>query len=301
MVRITRVRRVVRRRRRPVYRGKKRPTLKGFTALQSRSIRRVIGQSEETKYWSKDLLVNQKLDPAIHSPGTDIVPLVPVPVQGTAENERVGRKITPTKCRVDVSVAFAQTNPGGTSAPQSQSWANQIYVCMYILRSKTYKNYQQFTQSTQWNSLLDNGNGNSTSFGYLVTPSSGPAFWAADTRDLMKPIETTEFALLKKKVVKLTKNVGMIDTGVAGNAQMPNLPQTSYRGSFSYKLPQLEFDDTASGAYAGYPTNSTVVLAIGWCYADNLGTYGIDATDNQFPVDQMISVSARNHVWYKDG
>lgn len=80
----------------------------------------------------------------------------------------------------------------------------------------------------------------------------------------------------------------------------PNLPTTSYRGSFVYSLPELQYDDSDT-ATGGYPTNANIMLAIGYCYADNLGTYGIDAAGVAFPPDQMISWTVRNHVWFKDG
>lgn len=299
--------RVIRRGRRPVRRrnyGKsKMKPLKGFNRLQSKTIRRALGRNEETKYSAIQLAYNNQVDPAIHTPGTDMLPLVPKLVLGTQENQRVGRKVTPTKCRVDINLGFAQTNVGGTSAPQYQDYANQVYVVLYLLRSKPYKNWQQFVASQSWANLIDNGDGTSTSFGYQVTPAGGAAFWTADTRDLQKPIETSEYTLLQKRIVKLTKNYGTIDQGLAAGSGLggqPNMPQTSYRGSMTYRLPELQYDDTDSNM-GGYPTNANLMLAIGWCYADNLGTYGIDATGTPFPPNQLINWTVRNHVWYKDG
>lgn len=280
-----------------VIRGK-RTALKGFTALQTRTLMRAIHRSDETKYFARDLLVNMQLDPAIHSPATggstigDIVPLVPNVGLGTGESQRVGRTIKPVKCRVDINIGFCQKNVGD-SVVDSQQWANQVYVVMYILSSKKYKNWNDFSASTQWQALLDNGDSTTSPFGKL-----NGTVWQSDVRDLMKPVETTEFTLLRKKVVKLTKNVGPIDQGVPGNSQVPNLPTTSYRGSFSYKLPELKYDDTSESA-AGFPTNSNVMLAIGYCYADNLYTYNISGGDI-VQVSPIVSATARSHVWYKD-
>lgn len=285
--------------RRRQYGGKRSKPLKGFTRLQSRTIRRAIGHSEETKYQATILATNQGLDPAIHTPGTDCMPLVPKIVVGTGESQRVGRKITPTRCRVDISASFVQSNVGAVSPPPYQQYAQHIYVVMYIVRSKQFKNWQQWSQSTNWQNLLDNGDGTSVPFGYEITPTTGGPFWTADTRFLQKPIETSEYTLIRKKVVKLTKNVGPTDSGVAGSAPMPNLPSTSWRGSFSYKLPQLEWDDTNAGN-GGYPSNANVMLMVGWVYADNLGTYYLVSGDPQAP-DSALSITATNHIFYKDG
>lgn len=288
---------VRRRHRRRLRLKAKRPHLKGFTALQSKSLLNAIGRSDETKYYAKDLLVNQVLDGAIHTPGTDMVPLVPPVVAGTGESQRVGRKISPVKCRVDVNVAFRQPNIGGDQMP-SMSYANQIYVAVYVLRSKVYKNWAQFAASSQYLRLLDNGDSTSISFGSQI---GSPPFWATDARDIMKPIETSEFTLVKKRIIKLTKNVGLVDIGASTSApaaQMPNLQTTSYRGSFTYKLPQLQYDDT-NPDLSGFPSNNNTFLAIGYCYADNNALEWL-VSGNPVPPDDIISVSARNHVWYKD-
>lgn len=293
---VRRARRIPRRKRQ--YGMRRMKPLKGFTRLQSSTIRRAVGQSEETKYQATELQVNRFIDPAIHSPGIDMLPLVPKVALGTGENQRVGRKISPVRCRVNINVSFAQSNPGASNPPAEQQRAQHIYVVMYVLRSKSYKNYYQWQSSPNWANILDNGDGTSVPCGYQV---GTPAFWTLDSRYLSKPVESSEYTLIKKRIVKLTKNVGMIDTGVAGNSQMPNLPNTSYRGSFSYKLPALQYDDTNSTQFQGYPTNSNVILAVGWCYADNQGTYDVDADGNPTQVASSVSLTAVNHVWYKDG
>lgn len=298
-----RVRRYNRRPRRARRYGKRKTNaLRGFTKQQTISLKRAIGRSEETKYQATVLCANQGLDPAIHTPGTDCLPLVPKILAGTGENQRVGRRVTPVRCKVDVNVSFTQSNLGLQPAgpPAYQSYAQHIYVVMFIVRSKSYKNYYQWSLSQNWQNLLDNGDGTSVPFGYEITPSVGSPFWTADTRSLQKPIETSEYTLIRKKVVKLTKNVGMIDSGITGQSQMPNLPSVSYRGSFSYKLPALEWDDTQT-AFGSYPTNANVMLMVGWCYGDNLGTYYFTGENVPSPPDSILSLTATNHIFFKDG
>lgn len=294
--------RIVRRRRRIIRRRIVRRRV-----LPKKTLRRVVKQqimrNEETKYNATQLCLNRTIDPAIHTPGQDCFPLVPKIPQGNDYYQRNGRKVMPTRCKVDVSLAFSQPNPGQTPPAFSQ-YAQQIYVVIYLLKSKAEDNWFRFAQSTDYMGLLDNGDGTYAPFGELVTPPApASTFWTADTSFLQRPIDNTEFTLLQRKVVKLTKNVGNIDTGVAGNSQVPNLPTSSWSGSFYYKLPTLNYDDSTTGVTlnGGYPTNTNVFMAVGWCYADNNGTYYTDATvSTQMPPDQIVSVTARSHVWYKD-
>lgn len=282
--------------RRNRYRGK-RTSLKGFSRTQTRSLARYLGRSEETKYFSQQLCVNQLLDAAIHSPGTDIMPLVPPVPQGTGEWQRVGRRISPTKCRVDLSLTFGQVDVG--AAPSAEVlYGEAIYVAIYILRSKEIHNWPQFNTSTEWQYLLDDGQGNSTSFG-ILTPGGGsnPSFWTTNMQHLQMPIETSHFTQVRKKIIKLVRNQGNVRTGVSGEA--PNMSSSFYKGSFTYRLPKLMYDDTKDAPSGTYPTNSTVVLALGYAFADNLWAQN-QVPDGQVQPIPMLSVTARNHVWYKD-
>lgn len=274
-------RKAVRRRR---YGGKSAPKFKGFTKQQSASIARAIGRSDETKYAATQLMLNLPLDAAIHTPGTDVVPLVPAIHQGTAENQRDGRKITPTKCFVDVSISFNENN-----TPPAIATARYLYVVIYLLRSKVYKNWQQWlaAPSPQTNYLLDDGAGNSVPFG-INDPTSG---FVSDTRFLAYPVDQSEFTLVKKRVVKLIRNDGFTN-GSPGGATAPNLAQSSWRGKFYYRLPKLIYDDSAA-IQGGYPTNNCTMMAIGYCNSDN-GTTVVPENYN------AISVTARAHWFFKD-
>lgn len=273
--------------------------LKGFTAQQSNSIRRVIAGKEETKYIATQLALNTLVDPAIHSPGTDIMPLVPKISKGTDEFQRVGRTVTPSKCRVDIALTFPDVAQGNT-VPAGFHNAAEIYVVMYVLRSKVIKNWDSFASTTEYQNLLDNGAGQSQAFGYIVTPTGGgPSFWTSNTSFLQYPVESSHYTLLRKKVVKLVRNTGgMFD----GTGSSTNLVGSAWRGSFSYKLPTLYYDDTPITVPIAYPTNANVMLAVGYAWANNLNAEAIDAGGNEIlPVPpQLLSITVRNHVWYKD-
>lgn len=289
----------IRRRRRAMYRGKK-TVLKGFTRAQSNAIVKYVGRSDETKYFATQLAQNGILDAAIHTPGTDILPLCPPIPQGTGEFQRVGRKVTPTKCRVDISVTFPQADLGTPSPDITYSQANAIYVVMYIVRSKIFKNWPLYqTDGLEWQYLLDNGQGASTMFGQQITPPSGPSFYATNTQFLQYPIETSHYTLLKKKVVKLVRNQGFVRSAVS--AESPNLPQSYFTGSFTYKLPKLIYDDTKDVGTGTYPTNANVMLMAGYAFADNLWSedYVVAGSTTQASMP-LLSWTVRNHVWYKD-
>lgn len=288
-----------RRRGRANYGGRK-THLKGFTKTQSATIMRAIGHSDETKYVATQLAQNGVLDAAIHTPGTDILPLCPAVTQGTGEFQRVGRKISPTRCRVDISVTFPQADLGTPSPDITYSQANAIYVVLMIVRSKNFKNWNEYlTDGLQWQYLLDDGQGNSVPFGQTVTPPSGPSFMATNTQFLQYPVETSHYTLVKRKVVKLIRNQGFVRSAVS--AESPNLSQSYFTGSFTYKLPKLIYDDTKDNGSGGYPTNANLMLMGGYAFCDNLWSQDyITAGPTSQASMPLLSWTVRNHVWYKD-
>lgn len=278
--------------------GGKRTRLPGFTRAQSNAIVRFVGRNDETKYFAQQLAQNSILDGPIHSPGTDILPLSPPIPSGVAEFQRVGRKVTPTKCRVDISVTFPQVDLGTTSPDITPSQANAMYVVMYIVRSKTFHNWPQYqTDGLEWQNLLDDGQGNSVPFGQTITPTSGPSYLATNTQFLQYPIESSRYTLVRKKVVKLVRNQGYVRSAVSGEA--PNLPQSYWKGSFSYRLPKLIYDDTKDANTGAYPTNSNLLLAVGYAFCDNLWSQDQIPGSSQTALP-ILSITARNHVWFKD-
>lgn len=279
--------------------GKKR-ALKGFTKQQSKSIMRAISGKEETKYYAEQLATNQVLDAPIHTPNTDMLPLVPAIPQGNDEWQRNGRKVTPVKCKVDVSLTFPQVDYGVSSPPPESLLANAIYAVIYIVRSKTQKSWVNFAASQEWQSLLDDGQGHAQAFGKLIPDAANPGtnFIATDMSLLQYPIETSHYTLVRKKVVKLVRNVGNVRDGVPGDA--PNMSQSFWRGSFKYRLPTLQYDDTKDAQTGNRPTNANLMICFGYVFADNLTSENALATGGVTSSAQLLSVTCRNHVWYKD-
>lgn len=279
-------------------RGKKPAKL---TAPVKRAIKTIVKGQEETKYIAEQLLINQALDQAIHTPGTDMVSLVPKIAEGDQENQRIGRQVRPVRCRVDIHATFPQTNLGSTTIPTSQLQANEIYVVLFILRSKRRHNWTDFSASTDWQRLLDDGAGSAAPFG-LNSAAGYTGFWFANTSLLQYPVNTSEFTVMKRKVVKLVKNQGQMMDGTPTTS--PNMPQSCWSGSFTYKLPTLKYDDGTDPVRPTaepYPTNACVFLAAGYTPANNLSGYYVNPDGSPASaLDDALSLTVRNHVWYKD-
>lgn len=262
----------------------KKPRYSAFVA----KVKRAIKSAEETKYISTQLWDKATLDGAIHSvgiPGTnsDIMPLVPAIPVGALESQRIGRKVTPTKACVDINLSFVMN-----SDPPLVQGTQQIYVYVYLLRAKTWRNYGKMqTDGSIIKHLADNGDGSSGPFGLLDSSSN----WYTNMTVFQKPTESSVVTQLKRVRVKLTKNQGIINGSAVPNA-VTNLPSTSYSGRFYYKLPKLSYDDS-DGTDQAYPTNCNVFIAVGGAFADN--TDGLSSAGQPF-----ISITGRQHVWFKD-
>lgn len=275
-----------------------------------RAVQRIVRGNEETKYHAEQLLMKTQLDWGIHtywSPSSigDTMPLVPRIVQGDGSYQRIGSKVRPTRCRVDIEAAIAEVPNGIT--PLAGQWTNDIYLVMYLLRPKTVKNYQQFanvaTTGADWTAeLLDNGDGTSKAFGYSTLIGTTPYIYS-NASDLQLPINREYWTLVKRKVVRLTKNYGQ--TNSDGTPQdNPNLGKSSYRGSFVYKLPTLKYDDDSKtvALNGGYPTNANMVLCIGAALANGCDSlqYGGEPLQPTGVLPNPLQLNVRTHYWYKD-
>lgn len=251
-------------------------------------VKRVIGRAEETKYNATTIWDKATLDGAIHSiglPGTnsDTMPLVPKIAVGTLEHERVGRKISPTKACIDVNLSFTQTG----DPPFAQA-TQQIFVHMFLLRSKTWKSYGKMqTDGGAYKNFADNGDSTSGAFG----TQDGSGNWFTNVLSFQRPVNTSALTQIKRVRIKLTKNQGIINGSAVPNA-VTNLQTTSYSGRYYFKLPKLEYDDT-DATHQGYPSNCNVFVSVGSALSDN--TDGLSSANGG-----LITISGRLHVWYKD-
>lgn len=257
---------------------------RGFISRVTKALLR----GEETKYIATQLWDKATLDGAIHSIGlpatnSDVMPLVPKIDVGALEHQRVGRKVQPVKACVDLNLSFTMNGD-----PPFTQGTQQFYVYVYLLRHKVWKNYGKMqTDGSAYKNFADNGDGTSTSFGL----QDGSGNWYTNMTVFQKPVESSQVTQIKRIRVKLTKNQGIINGSAVPNA-VTNLQTTSYSGRFYYKLPKLVYDDTDTTTQ-GYPTSSNVFIAIGSALADNMD--GQSST-----VAGLVSVTGRQHVWFKD-
>lgn len=279
-----------------------------LSAPVKRAVQKIVRRQEETKYHAEQLLSKNQLDWSIHTiydpvnavPVGDILPLVPRISLGDESHQRSGKKVRPTKCRVDVEVSIAEAPTG---LPQFGVFTNDLYVVMYLVRPKTTRNFEVFAAQKntipQWQLLLDNGDSTSKAFGNPYTPTGGSQFWYSNASDLQLPVNSEYFTLIKKRVVRLTKNTG--GTNQDGTGVSTNIGRSSWRGSFTYKLPTLIYDDQSTVNYTGgYPTNTAPMLMIGSCLAngDDSVLYTSGEIVNVLP--NPIQLNVRTHCWYKD-
>lgn len=279
-------------------------------------IKNIMKRLEETKYHSEQLLDKYSLDWAIHTygdpasstPNGDILPLVPRIPRGDDTWQRIGKYITPTKCSVNICVSLLQPPVGGTPYSALNLASNDIYVVMYMLRPKTSKNYRQMVTDASATvpndfiaDLLDNGDGTSKPFGFITPNPAGGSFIYSNVSDLHRPINKEYWHLVKRKVVKLTKNQGntTYDT-VSGEA--PNLGKSSWNGSMSFKLPKLIYDDEAKNTQVngGYPTNCNMCLAIGAVLTNGNDSLAYNQGNISGVLDNPMQLSVRTHYYYKD-
>lgn len=271
------------------YGGKRKKPFKGFSAVQSRTIAKAIGRSEETKYVAYQLAENLALDPAIHTIGTDVMCLAPQITVGTGEHQRTGRKCAPVRSYVDVVATFNQSQPEGVQNPAIMT-AREIFVVMYLLTPKQQKTWTQYRNDpANLTELLDDGAGNAVQFG----ASDGAGGYTTNTKFLQYPIEATRHRLIRKKVIKLVRNDGGMNSGTLPSSGT-NLPSSVWKGRFYYRLPKLMYDDATTSVTGGFPVNACPVMMIGYCNADNGTTIQPAGGYN------ALSITARLHCWFKD-
>lgn len=272
------------------------------------AVKKIVRGNEETKYHAEQLLMKNTLDWGIHTPWSpssvgDTMPLVPRIAQGDGNFQRIGSRVRPTKCRVDIEAAIAEAAIG---LPQVNTATEDIFLVMYILRPKTSKNFEQFTNlavpasGAYTDELLDNGDGTSKAFGNPIT-IGGSTFVYTNASDLQLPVNREYFTLVKQKVVRLVKNTGSTN---GDGTNYPNVTRggSSWRGSFTYKLPSLKYDDDPKSASlnGGYPTNANMVLCVGAALASGLDSIQYVGGEASSILPNPVILNVRTHYWYKD-
>nr|WAE43172.1 MAG: capsid protein [Cressdnaviricota sp.] len=233
------------------------------TAAMAKMIRSVVSKTEETKY-STEVILNAfptsgaPTTPSVYvnfnsvvSAGTDWYRCAPlINPSGTAAYGRVGDQIEPTSLKTTWDFSFSPTSSDANS--------RDITIVMYILRPKQQKQYPVTAANGQLTAnfnFLDAGNGT------LV------AYSGNQVQSYM-PVDTRNYTLIKKKVMRLYKPFGTQNTNTpplaAGSSTI--CATQVLRRQFSHtwrKLKPWKYD--ASGQV---PTNFGDVWALGYYYND---------------------------------
>lgn len=195
-------------------------------------------------------LIHLQITKAAHnsSIGTgDCYPLVPPVPQGVDEWQRIGDKIKPKYLKVTgmISLAFDPSVPtpalGGGSAIGAPGKYESPLVCRMIAFTQNDIKFATTGSAVDVGSLLRGDNGASIAFTGL-------------TGDLLRPVNTDKFKVLKDKRYELVP--------ISGNT-VDGVYKTNYRFSFKVKCPSTFKYDVNS---ANLPNNFAPFISIGYAY-----------------------------------
>lgn len=191
--------------------------------------------------------------------------VIPKINQGSKAYERQGLKIEPVSCILDFQVGLAD-----------QARSGALIYDIYVLESVKFRDINEFIYAGDVK--------------FLATGDSTECKqYAGDSQDGMMPVYKPTFKLVKHIRGVIAKNVGdQNNDTTAGNS--PNLGKGGV-GLHRIKVPMpktLKYDNETTGAW---PTNKCLMWCIGYTHVDG-------STPDY--VNQDLTVTVRNHFWYKD-
>ena len=249
-------------------------------------VTRIVARQQETKYVSEYLRVpngSSVLQPptvpgfglttftsAITGSG-ELYACLPQLTEGAGSFQRVGDKIHPVSCRVDLLLECGGYQNLNTF---------DITAHIFVISCKAVKSLANYSAIPTVD-LLRQGNGTTAPFDGTI-------------QNLLLPFNTTEYVLHSHQTVHFNKSDGETN-GALDSSGVPNRPTQGgviglYKRSVKISLPKVLTYNTDA---AVYPNNSAPVLCIGWVRNDDKGT---TAPSPQRP----IGVLARTHMWFKD-
>lgn len=258
--------------------GSRRPRI-GKAALLStpmkNAIKKLIHIGEETKY-KREIIVDSTVSGytnfnSVITTAADWYRCLPLVNQGATSATKIGKQIEPTSLVGHWNFRYASDD----------SNTRDIFVVMYIITSKSQKNYNNVTVNgtfTGYANFLDTGDG--------TTDSTFDGTW--DT-SLLLP-NTDNIRLLKKYVFKLSKPSGISNgAGVVGQYDgygrgMYSMPHSSRRITYRFpRPPVLKYDQSSVST----PQNYASWWAAGYYYADGTAA---DTTGGILKVDMSTDL-----------
>lgn len=247
---------------------------RSLTTTQKAEVKALVKAPLETKYVSNALqnpgsIVTTSLaswtgfTSGITGVG-EIYPAIPKTQQGVGDYNRIGDNIQPTKVQVHLDIT-------GSDPLDDDSYDRTVYV--FLLTSTSVKSLANYTAIPITQLLHTGSNSGSVSFDGTALRSQ-------------LPVNHNEFRVLKKKVIRLQKSLGLAQGDAISGLPTP---------SRSYAKVVLDVTVPSKFKYENgnqnYPTNSAPFVVIGW--HDNVAT-------NAAPNAAAVQVIATTHMWYKD-
>lgn len=229
----------------------------------TKAVLSIVNKKEETKYVAKQL--GGANVPSTLVVPANLVPAIPVLIQGIQSNQRIGQKITNVFCKVDFQ--FYLIPAAGAQYPTQDVW-----VKIFKLNSKEAKSYAQVASLTG-GTLLDQGDQTTTD--WSVPANAGSYQFMPLSKENFKGAV---------KTINLTKNQGQANADLNTTNQPNTYGKVASIYSYTFKHSSLVYDDTGTN----YPTNFAPVFAI--CAMNT----------DQTPYQGLVDYQCRLHMWYKD-
>lgn len=271
-------------------------TVKLSTPMK-KAIRKIAQGPVETKYVMESLWNDNKFNSLIGETLAGVVVqdwyrCIPKVPQGVSSYNRLGNKIQPIKCELDVLVKFDVTD----------YQSRDVYAVFYMLTVKASPTYQSNSIQQPYPStaytFLDTGNGNKINYN---------GTWLAT----QYPVDTEGFTLHYKKIFRLHKPSGNpngagvvppvmdlsgnplsihpLGSGAGGTGLYASGGAIRHQFKVRVPLPKTLQFDTES---AQTPSNAGPVWGIGYYYSD--GTAADTGTNG------LLKMSAITKMFYKD-
>jgi len=244
-----------------------------LTATQKAEVKAIVASPLETKYVSNALVSgNTGATPldvwtgftsGITGTG-ECYPAIPKTIQGVGDYTRIGDSLMPIKVRVNLDIT-------GSDPTDDHSYDRTVYV--FLLQPITVKALANYTAIPITQLLSTGSNSGSVSFDGTALRSQ-------------YPVNHQQFRLLKKKVIRLTKSLGLVDGDAISGLPTPS--RSYAKVVMDVKVPsKLKYEN----GNQVYPTNTAPIVVIGW--HDNEAT-------SAAPSAAAVQVIGTTHMWYKD-
>jgi len=253
---------------------------KSLSRPEKREVARMIRGAGETKMvmwyngtqnWTgSGALSQQSFMPQNHeiiSNVTDILRLIPLVVQGTGDNQRIGERINPISLVVNGTLKLASNNVVIAQLPTN------IRVVIYVLQHTGLKTYQALR--TQYDNTLPTPNiiGGNDFTQLLQTGEGTTTPYIGRSFDKFLPHADQYYKLLAKKVVTLRYTGAVATPSTATPISSQTTVATdinNWNANFSFNLTKhlpkiLRYQETSvTTGFPNDPTNSSLFMCMGY-------------------------------------